>query len=201
MKKILLLSMAMLCLTFVSKAQDNKYSIGLGFGGASASAKDEAGDKESGFGFNFYLNGMYNVNANISAGLEYNGNLVVIGSTDITGVSLNVTKINGILAKGRYLFGEGNTRFFGGLMLGIYIIEPGGVTIDLGQSSPTLDLVFEKATVFGFAPEIGVQMGSFQLATSYHLPGKYKSDLLGSPVELNYTVWQFNIGWNIGFGG
>jgi hypothetical protein len=188
-----------ICLIFMSvdmNAQDKKTSLGLGFGGASASATGEDGVKESGFGINFYINGMYNINEHISAGLEYNGNAVVIG--DVSGASVKASLINGILVKGRYSFGSGGVRPFAGVMFGMYIIKPGEVSATTGNS-----ILFGRETVFGFAPEVGVSFGSFQLATSYHLPGNYKSEVeipvIGTvTIDETYTVWQFNIGWNIG---
>ncbi len=199
MKKIVLVFAASMMIAFAGLAQDKKMSIGLGFGGASAAGKDADGTKENGFGFNFYLNGMYNINENFSAGLEYNGNAVVIG--DFDGGDVEATAIRGILAKAKYAFGEGRTRPFIGLMAGMYTITPGTIT----ANNSSIGLVFPKATTFGFAPEVGIQLGAFQFATSYHLPGKYKESISfdgGDPIELEttYSVWQFNIGWNIGIG-
>ena len=203
MKKILLVFICLFSFLIDSYAQDKKASFGIGFGGASASAKDLDGVKDSGFGVNFYINGMYNINENLSAGLEYNGNAVVIAGVDPSGLTLDfkASSINGILAKGRYAFGSGGARPFAGLMLGIYKITPGSVTIS-GSTSSVL-LAFESKTTFGFAPEVGIELGSFQLATSYHLPGKYTGNVPDGNggtinVETTYSVWQFNIGWNIG---
>jgi hypothetical protein len=195
-KTLLIGSLLTLCMAFAVNAQDKKASLGIGFGGAAASAKGVDGIKNSGFGLNFFINGMYNVNENISAGLEYNANIVVLG--DVAGASVSATQINGVLVKGRYFFGSGNARPFAGVMMGIYNIQPGEVS-----GSTSLAILFEKKTVFGFAPEVGVSIGSFQLATSYHLPGKYKGEVVLPSIgtqtfEETYTVWQFNIGWNIG---
>lgn len=200
--KILLLSAAMLCVVFTTSAQEKHATIGIGFGGASVNSKSSNDNKSSGFGFNFYLNGMYNVNENISAGLEYNTSLAVVTDIDLASLDVSVTKLTGILAKGRYKFGSGNAKPFAGLMAGLYLIKPGEITI----SGSSIGFVFEGKTTFGFAPEIGVELGSFQFATSYHFPGKYSSELIdptdGSsiPIETTYTSWQFNIGWNIGVG-
>ena len=199
MKKTLLLLSCMIFVLIDVNAQDKKASFGIGFGGASASAKDLDGVRDSGFGFNFYINGMYNIDENLSAGLEYNGNAVVIAGVDPTGGSLDfkASSINGILAKGRYAFGSGSARPYGGLMFGLYKITPGSVTIS-GSTSP-VQLAFEPKRTFGFAPEVGIVFGNFQLATAYHFPGKYKATLSdGTPIETTYNVWQFNIGWNIG---
>ena len=95
------------------------------------------------------------------------------------------------LPKVKYKFGENKTRFFVGLMIGVYTIHPGIYDDYLGFSY-SLPL---QAT-FGAAPEIGVQFGrSFQISSSFHFTGKYKND----PFEFFYKIWQFNLGWNINF--
>jgi hypothetical protein len=136
---------------------------------------------------------MYNVNERISAGLEYNSNLAVIG--DFDGASIEATGITGILAKGKYRFGTGRTNFYGGLNAGLYMIRPGKISADSGDGS--YDLTFDTKSTFGVAPEIGVHLGSFQIATSYHILGKYKYEDLAD-ADVNYSLWQFTIGWNIG---
>lgn len=198
MKKYILIAICLIFMSVEMNAQDKKTSLGLGFGGASASVKGEDGIKESGFGINFFINGMYNINEHISAGLEYNGNVVVIG--EVSGTTVQASLINAILAKGRYSFGSDGVRPFAGVMFGMYIIKPGEVSTTTGNS-----ILFGRETVFGFAPEVGVSFGSFQLATSYHMPGNYQSEvtkpIIGTVVvDETYTVWQFNLGWNIGIG-
>jgi len=190
MKKVLLFTVVMMSVVFASHSQDKKMSIGIGFGGAAASDKDDTGIKDSGFGINFYLNVMYNINANLSVGLEYNGSGVVIG--DLDGATLKATSINGNLLKAKYFFGEGGVKPFVGVMAGLYGIRPGIV-----DANGTAALTLQRKMSFGFAPVIGVHLGSFQIATSYHFPGTYKSEIAGIG-DISYNVWQFNIGWNIG---
>jgi len=188
MKKVVWISLAMLCIVFISKAQDKKISIGLGFGGASVSA-EQNGVQGSGVGINYYLNGMYNVTSNISAGLEYNSSGAVVVFDGGNSDGLKVTGVTGILAKGKYTFGDGGVKPFGGLALGMYTLTPPEVTLN-GVVQPTGD----KKTNIGFAPEVGVQFGSFQIAASYHFPG---TSAVNSG-EVTYKLLQFNIGWNIG---
>ncbi len=191
MKKILILSMLILCVIFATNAQDKKMSIGVGFGGAAASDKDDSGLRDNGFGINFYLNVMYNINPNLTVGFEYNSSGVVIG--DLAGLAIKATSINGNLLKAKYFFSEGGVRPFVGVMAGLYGIRPGIVDVD-----GVVALTLKRKMSFGFAPEIGVHLGSFQIATSYHFPGTYKSEIAGIG-DISYNVWQFNIGWNIGF--
>jgi hypothetical protein len=190
MKRFWILSTLILCVLFTTNAQDKKMSIGLGFGGAAASNKDDAGVKDSGFGINFYANVMWNLNPKLTVGLEFNGSVVVIGGLD--GTTIEATSINGNLLKAKYFLGDGGTvKPFVGVMTGIYGIRPSVV-----DSNGAAALTLERKISFGFAPEIGIQLGSsFQIATSYQFPGTYKSDTIG---DISYNVWQFNIGWNIG---
>lgn len=188
MKKLFLMTVVFLSIVFIGKAQDKKISIGLGIGGASVSA-DANGIKGSGIGLNFYLNGMYNLTSNLSAGIEYNSSAAVVAIDGLDSDGLKATGITGILAKGKYSIGDGGVRPYAGAMLGMYTLTPPEITIN-GVVQPTGD----KKTNFGFAPEIGVQFGGFQIGTSYHFPGK-SAENAG---DVSYKVWQFNIGWNIG---
>ncbi len=190
MKRVLLFTLVMAGVVFSATAQDKKMSIGIGFGGASASNKDDTGIRNSGFGINFYLNVMYNVNSKLSVGLEYNGSGVVIG--DLNALAVEATSINANLLKAKYFLGDGGVKPFVGIMTGIYGIRPGIVDLN-GNAALTL----QRKISFGFAPEIGIHLGSFQIATSYHFPGSYKSEIAGIG-DIRYNVWQFNVGWNIG---
>ena len=197
MKKLLLLSILFLGLGFTGNAQEKKMSIGLGFGisavsnNASFIGISSPDIKGNGVGFNFFVNYLYNINANISIGMEINGNIAVIAFDD-SNEDFEITAITGYLPKFRYRFGEEGVRFFIGAMLGFYRIVPGDTTN--GGS------VYQSKMVFGGAPEIGVQFGrSFLISTSYHFPGKYKNDEFIFPIEFSYQFWQFNVGWNINF--
>ncbi len=190
-KKTLLLSVFMLGLLVVH-AQDKKFSIGVG-GGMSVATNKPSNSvffnaNANGIGFGFFANFMYNITGNLSVGLEYNGNLVLL-AFDENDDDVEVTVINGYLPKVRYRFGEDGTRFFVGAMTGFYNIKP-------GSTDGINFLNYPNRVVFGVAPEIGVQFGnSFQLATSLHLPSRYNSNGLG----FLYRLWQFSIGWNINF--
>ena len=89
-------------------------------------------------------------------------------------------------------------------MFGLYNIRPGGIKLSINGSTP-VELTFEKNGSFGFAPECGAQFRSFKLSTSFHVPGKYKANLPDgnggtTNLEIQYFIWQFNLGWNIGIG-
>jgi len=195
MKRVLLLALIMTSVVFASQGQDKKMSIGIGFGGAAASDKDDSGVKDSGFGINFYLNAMYNVSSKLSVGFEYNSSGVIIG--DLDGVSIEATSINGNLLKAKYFLGEGKVKPFVGAMVGLYGIKPGIVGTTDGNGNGAVALTLARKMSFGFAPEVGIHLSSFQIATSYHFPGSYKSEIAGIG-DISYNVWQFNIGWNIG---
>lgn len=204
MKNFTLTLIITLIIASITYGQEKAGSLGIGLGGASVNEKDMDGLKSSGFGLNFYLNGMYNINEHLSAGLEYNGNAAIINSINLTGAEFSVTSINGLLAKGKYVFGGSGAEPFLGFMFGLYSIRPGGIKFSVNGSS-IIELNFERKRVFGIAPEFGARFKSFQLSTSFHIPGKYKANVPDGNgglnyVELQYYVWQFNLGWNIGFG-
>jgi hypothetical protein len=172
-------------------------SLGLGVGGAHVTSTSDDGAHDSGLGINFFINGLYNISENISAGLEFNGNLALIGSAD--GADIKATSIVGLLAKGRYAFGSAKVKPFVGLMAGLYTTEPGDVTLN----GSTIGFVFDKKRTFGFAPEAGIRLGAFQLSMAYHIPGKYTADIIDlfgneRTIESNYKIWQFVLGFNIG---
>lgn len=193
MKKLLLSAVLVFALVLAGNAQEKKMSIGLGLGVSSVSNSSLNYDNAAGVGFNFFVNYLYNLNTNISLGLEINGNIAVIAFND--GDDFEVTSITGYLPKFRYRFGDdGGVRFFVGAMVGLYRILPGNT------SNGDFE-VFDAKMVFGGAPEIGAQFGrSFHIATSVHFPGKYKYDstFFGTE-EFSYFIWQFNVGWNINF--
>ena len=203
MKKILLLAIAILCILHYSNGQSDKLTIGLGIGAAAAFAKDFDGTKESGFGGNFFINGLYNISEKFSMGLEFNGNASLLFGSGNSAFDIKATVINGILAKMKYSFGGYSVKPFAGLMLGAYIIKPGEVSFTFLLIPVELEL--ERKTTFGFAPEFGIEFGVLQLSTTLHFPGIYKSEIPDGnggirSIETKYTVWQFNLGWNLGMG-
>lgn len=185
-------------------AQLNVGSIGLGLGGSIVTETGVNDNSASaGFGFNYYLNLMFTVDRHFSAGLELNGNAAILTGVSTTGLKFEATELNGILAKGKYVFEGSTTKPYLGLMAGIYNIKPGSVEITFFTNPVNVD--FEKRTTFGFAPEFGLQVKSFQIAFSAHFPGSYKltvPDGQGGTVDLEnrYRIWLVNLGWNIGFG-
>ena len=194
MKKSTLIFTLLLFVSTLGFSQDKKFSIGFGIGGGSAKAKSDQSESEAGFGLSGYVNAMYNINERISAGLEYNSNAAVIG--DFDGASIEATSIRGILAKGKYRLFTGKNNIYGGLNAGLYSILPGKISFDDAEAN----LSFKRKSSFGIAPEIGIHIGSFQIATSYHFAGKYKyeSEVMEDET-VNYNLWQFTIGWNISF--
>jgi hypothetical protein len=201
MKKILLSLIVLLFIAFSSNAQEKKMSIGLGFGGGYVTSKQADGEKNSGFGMDFYVNYLYNINYNISVGVEYNylgGFLGSVNSTGQTSDAIEVFDMNKFVAKGVYTFGKDRRnnkgpRFFAGLDLGMYGIKP---QLKFTLDNEDIELALDRKFTFGITPEIGVIFGVFLLSLSYDLPGKYKNN----DIETKYTAIMFNLGWNIGIG-
>jgi len=199
MKKILL-SLTLLLFIVSGNAQDKMMTIGLGFGAGSVNSSavnvDDA-NKNVGVGFDFYANFLYNINYNISAGIELNSTIAIIALIDDQ--SAEVTSMMNFLAKGKYAFGKerrnSGARFFVAGSIGLYGIKPSAV---ITEDNANLSFTLDRKYSFGGAPEVGVQFGVFQMALAYHFAGKYEFDNVGK--EFKYSMIMFNIGWNIGVG-
>jgi len=196
MKKILLFLTLLQFVVFFGNAQDKTMTIGLGFGAGAVNSKavnvDNA-NQNLGVGFDLYANFLYNINYNISAGIELNSIIALIDDQ-----SSDVIDMINFLAIGKYAFGKerrsSGARFFVAVNIGLYGINPGTITSEgnAGHSS-----TFDRQYSFGGAPEVGVQFGVFQMDLAYHFAGKYEFD---SGHEFKYSMIMFNIGWNIGVG-
>jgi hypothetical protein len=202
MKKILLSLIVLLFIAFSSNGQEKKMSIGLGFGGGYVTSKQADGEKNSGFGMDFYVNYLYNINYNISVGVEYNALLGLLGSVNAQSGQISdaieVFDMNKFVAKGVYTFGKDRRnnkgpRFFAGLGLGMYGIKP---QFKFTKDDGDFELSLDRKYSFGITPEIGVIFGVFLLTLTYDLPGKYKNN----DIETKYSAIMFNVGWNIGIG-
>lgn len=174
-------------------------SIGFGLGGGLVMSNAD-GKKNFGFGLNGFANLMYNINYNVSVGVEWNTMSGFFGSVNSAlGILINgieIVEMNNFVAKGRYTIGkEGSSkkgsRFFVGLDLGMYGIKP---QLRFNTDGGNLDFSLNRKYVFGFTPEVGVIFGVFYMSASYDLPSKYKYNDL----ETSYSAIMLNWGWNIG---
>ncbi|MBB6460027.1 outer membrane beta-barrel protein [Flammeovirga kamogawensis] len=187
MKKTIIVAL-FLAMCSTAFAQDKKFSIGFGLGGSFASSKFED-VKQKGAGVNGFLNFYYNVNSKLSLGLEYNGATIVIKPEDDMGINFEATGLSSFSAKGLYHFSENKVRPYAGIGLGLYNVSPGKI----GSGENFIE--FEKASSFGFAPEVGLKLGWFQIAALYHMiPSVSFSD----DYNPSYNNFEIRIAANIG---
>jgi len=178
-------------------AQEKKMSIGIGFGGGGATNSNTDGDSDIGGSANFYLDFLYNINYNISAGIKSSSSAVWVMHDNYS--SGELTDMINYFAKVKYAFGSDRkrqkARLFIAADIGTYGIRP---SILVSGSDVDLTLSADRQFVFGFSPEVGVQFRVFQMSLAYHFPGEYNSTISGDEYTLGYNMWMFNLGWNIG---
>ena len=129
----------------------------------------------------------------LSAGMRFEGTVLVGGKIDATGedVSASASSAAAILAKGEYYTKDEGTRPFFGLGLGYYTVasntaSSGGASISAGNH-------------FGLAPQIGITFNNFRLSGIYHIvTGK---DLLsisaGEYKEISRNYLVIELGFKI----
>mgnify|MGYP000703227782 CR=1 FL=1 len=106
-------------------------------------------------------------NENISLGLRLEGDVLFGGSIDAEGddVTIGLSSRAAYLLKGEYYLGDGNTKPFAGLGLGMYTQANIGTAVKGDETAVNIGAVRS----FGFAPELGVTFGNFRLSGIYHI--------------------------------
>ncbi|NME69418.1 outer membrane beta-barrel protein [Flammeovirga aprica] len=191
---ILLLSI----ISLTSFAQDKLISVGFGGGISGMYAKKNQTDY-SGVGGNFFLNAYYNITPKLSIGAEYEGTIGVLAPSKIDSKNFEATAMRNISGKVLYHFGESSIRPFVGLGVGKYTIVPG--KFNAADPNPEFDVAnLPEASSIGFSPEVGVDLGWFQLAALYHIvPNlEFKNTEIGN-VSAEYNSLEFRAAINLGF--
>ena len=184
MKKFLLV-LALFACTYATQAQ---IRIGGDFGFATATG-DFGADGSLGIGFAGHA--AWAFTPKISAGIEVDRSAIVTVSSG-DGVDIDATGLSGYLAKGYYHFLDKKFSPYFGLGMGLYNVEFPTVTITDGNGNTTV-IEGENKVNFGFAPELGLQMGWFTLGAKYSLAGKLPG---GSDINANYL--RFYLGFRFG---
>ena len=172
MKKNLIL----LVLVFASLTTMGQFRVGLGLiGGLPTGNFGDVND----FGGGAYLEAKASF-GNIEAGVNVSG--LVFAGTDIDGsnVSVDATTVVPITAIGHYFFDVTGVKPYAGIGLGPYIASFGDISSTGGGSFDA-----GSETKFGFAPQAGINLGSFDIRFAYHIVS-----------DLNYL--SLNLGFNIG---
>lgn len=134
--------------SLMSQAESYKaFEFELGIGYALAS-----GDVDGGIAFR--LEPRYNLMDNLSVGLRYEA-AAVAGSDDSE--FTEASTISSFLVTSDYYFGNGSTRVFGGLGVGIFALG------SIGEGG------IELGSKFGLAPRIGLELGHFRPSLTYNL--------------------------------
>ncbi|KXX67425.1 outer membrane beta-barrel protein [Flammeovirga sp. SJP92] len=191
MKKSILVLLLALASIVSANAQDKKFTIGLGAGVSFMGQKGTFGDLESktkGTGFNFLGNFYYNINPKISVGVEFASAAAILKEEGEDSNGLDATGIGNYSLKGKYHFGENKVRPHVGLGIGMYNIVPATQG-------------FDSKSAFGVSPEVGLNLGFFQLAAVYHLISNVNYDTgLGEDLKVSTSNFEVRGIFNINFG-
>lgn len=124
--------------------------------------------KGYGAGAGISIEPAYAINDNFVAGLKLEAALFGSG----TETSSSIGAVGSYVLTGDYYLGEGKSRFFGGLGVGLF----SGATASIYDNGST---TAEAAggSGFGFVPRLGIQLSHFRLAAEYNLAPKNMSYL------------------------
>lgn len=191
MKRLLLLSV--LAISTSGFAQDMFFRVdgGLGFATTFGSLRS--------YGVNVSTEPKLFINENIAVGLRLESNVLFGGklsTSEPTNVNVGLGVRTGLLLKGEYHFGQGNTKPYVGLMGGYY--RNASVSIGSGGIGA---IVF---TGWGGAPEVGVEFGGkFSMSAMYHFIGG-KDDVsvqlstgLSETVSIGRNYFVFSLGFRL----
>jgi len=193
MRKIILLFSFLLSVVVLVEAQDfKKFKVGIGVGYGAPSDGDG--------GVILYLEPMYRVTDQIAVGLRIESAAFVGQPISGTPYKIAAFGVGSYTATGQYYFGNGTFRPFVGAGVGMYSLA--AVSSDFGSGNVTIGAA---ATVFGFYPRIGFDLGHFNLLVDYNLiPEQTTTVNLGAfgttQNTSNYSYIGLKIGASIGGG-
>jgi hypothetical protein len=120
------------------------------------------------YGFGAAIEPKYNLTDNLSIGLRFEGSGHVPESVSVgpSSVSMGARAVSAYLAKADWYFGSASSRPFVGVAAGLYRI---GSVEQKADSSGAVVQRAEAFEGFGFAPQVGVNLGGFRLAATYHV--------------------------------
>lgn len=117
----------------------------------------------------------FNATDHLSVGLRLEGAGFVTQEVKVSsgGTSSNVSQgargVAAFLAKADYYLTESTVRPFLGVAAGFYRIGAGSQSVSSGTSGATVVQTASSFRGFGFAPQVGVNLGGFRLAATYHV--------------------------------
>lgn len=167
-----------------------KAGIGIGYGLPS--------DGEG--GILVYIEPMYRLKDNIAVGLRLESAAFLGQPISGTSYTTSAFGIGSYTASGQYYFGSGTFRPFVGAGLGLYSLA--AVSSDIGGSNAQLTAA---ASVFGFYPRIGFDLGHFNLLIDYNLIPEQTTTVTSggfgtTTTTSNYSYIGVKLGASIGGG-
>lgn len=172
MKRLALSTLALACLLVApsARAQATSYQsirVDLTVYGAYASADANA------YGFGASIEPKYNLSDNLSLGLRLEAAAFVTQSVNVgqagsqqVSLSQGARAVTAFLVKADWYFTTTTVRPFVGVGLGLYRIASGSQSISGSGSIVQTAGTFQG---FGFCPQVGLNLGGFRLAATYHV--------------------------------
>jgi hypothetical protein len=145
-KSVLLLTAALVIFSVASSFAQGRFSIG-------ANLAFPQGDISDAIGIGFGADVRYESPINDNLSWMATAGFLTFGEKDDSGVKVSIIPINAGL---KYYFTESFNGFYAGAELGFNIVK---AKIDGGGSA--------SETEFGFAPQVGYHVGSFDFALRY----------------------------------
>jgi outer membrane protein W len=155
----------------------------------------------------------YNVTDHLAAGLRLEGAGFVTQSVKLSsgGTSADVSQsaraLTAFLVKADYYLTDSTVRPFLGCGLGLYRIGAGSQSVSSGGSGgPVVVQTASSFRGFGFAPQVGLNLGGFRLAATYHvitggdmvMATQSVGAAAPTQVKLSKNFFAFEIGGTIG---
>lgn len=153
-----------------------------------------------GYGIGGCIDAKYNLLDQLAVGLRIEGAAMMGGSIADTGkIDIGVTAVTAYLVKGEYYFTKGsNVRPFGGLALGLYSFGSESVA----TSSTSAGVAIQEGTLFGVAPQLGINLGAFRIDAMYHIiMGESQVNFsYGATKKITRNFLEIELGFGIGGG-
>jgi len=184
MKKLFIILFAAVALS--ANAQNISFQLVTGLGGAFTFGEMPA------YGISAAVEPKIFINSNISAGLRFEGDVLIGGNIDTdnpTELTVGMSSRTAQLIKAEYYFTDMKARPYAGFGIGRF------TQANIGTSSAG-DVSLQAVNGFGVAPEVGIALGGFRISAIYNIvPGKELVEIeLGDTREVakNYLVIQMS---------
>jgi hypothetical protein len=127
------------------------------------------------WGIGMAIEPKYNVTDHLAAGLRLEGagfvtqDVKVASSSQTANVSQGGRAVTALLAKADYYLTTSSVRPFVGVGFGFYRIGAGSQSVSSSGSGAAVVQTASSFSGFGVAPQVGLNLGGFRLAATYHV--------------------------------